>query len=77
MTKTRDLYSLTPPYLPIEPLEWFYFYLEDMDHFGDKERNTKMFAEMPNLKVVSTVSAGYDHLDFEYLKVFLGLKTRF
>ena len=23
---------------------------------------------MPNLKVVSTVSAGYDHLDIDYLK---------
>ena len=40
-----------------------------MEHFGDRERNTKMFAEMPNLKVVSTVSAGFDHLDIEYLKV--------
>ena len=40
-----------------------------MDNFGDKEMNTKMFSEMPNLRVVSTVSAGYDHLDIEYLKV--------
>ena len=40
-----------------------------MEHFGDKEKNTKMFDEMPNLKVVSTVSAGFDHLDIEYLKV--------
>ena len=23
---------------------------------------------MPNLKIVSTVSAGYDHLDIDYLK---------
>ena len=45
---------------------WF---LEDMEHFGDKEKNMKMFDEMPNLKVVSTVSAGFDHLDIEYLKV--------
>ena len=41
---------------------------EDMDNFGDKTANTKMFDQMPNLKIVSTVSAGYDHLDIDYLK---------
>ena len=39
-----------------------------MEHFGDKKKNTKLFDQMPNLKIVSTVSAGYDHLDIDYLK---------
>ena len=38
-----------------------------MEHFGDKTKNTRLFDQLPNLKVVSTVSAGYDHLDIDYL----------
>ena len=30
-------------------------------------KNNILFDQLPNLKVVSTVSAGYDHLDIEYL----------
>ena len=33
-----------------------------MDYFGSSDENKKIFDTMPNLKCVSTVSAGYDHL---------------
>ena len=35
---------------------------KDMDYFGSSDENKKIFDTMPNLKCVSTVSAGYDHL---------------
>jgi lactate dehydrogenase-like 2-hydroxyacid dehydrogenase len=38
-----------------------------MEFFGSPEDNTKLFKTLENLKVVSTVSAGYDHLDVKYL----------
>ena len=40
---------------------------EEMSHFGSPKRNNELFEKMKNLKIVSTVSAGYDHLDIEYL----------
>ena len=40
----------------------------DYEHFGDKSKNTRLFDQLPNLKVVSTVSAGFDHLDIDYLR---------
>lgn len=36
---------------------------KDMDYFGSSDENKKIFDTMPNLKCVSTVSAGYDHLE--------------
>ena len=41
---------------------------EDMFHFSSPAGNNEIFEKMKNLKIVSTVSAGFDHLDVEYLK---------
>jgi len=41
---------------------------EDMAYFGNTEENNRRFSKLPNLKVVSTVSAGFDHLDVEHLR---------
>lgn len=38
-------------------------FTKDMDYFGSSDENKKIFDTMPNLKCVSTVSAGYDHLE--------------
>ena len=42
-----------------------------MDYFGSSDENKKIFDTMPNLKCVSTVSAGYDHLGMviDYLSI--------
>ena len=41
---------------------------EDYEYFGVPEVNNELFDQLNNLKVVSTVSAGFDHLDIEYLR---------
>ena len=39
-----------------------------MGFFGCQKANNELFDSLPNLKIVSTVSAGYDHLDKSYLQ---------
>ena len=39
-----------------------------MGFFGSQKANNELFDSLPNLKIVSTVSAGYDHLDKSYLQ---------
>jgi len=38
-----------------------------MEYFGDPVVNNKLFDRLVNLKVVSTVSAGFDHLDVGHI----------
>ena len=39
-----------------------------MEYFGCPKTNNELFDSLPNLKVVSTVSAGYDHLDRDTIR---------